>query len=140
MLRDSSSVLGETSSRVVLASRSINIVSQGQPAFAAVEEANARSTMTEQGPPLLLSEQQMFLLFVKILLMYVRRTKDQTLRRRTVSIITECTQRNRQGDPAYTPLMEAVQQRLRDRLGYHHFASAKRCFDVYCERRGVQQA
>ena len=45
-----------------------------------------------------LTERQMFLLFIKVLLKYLHKNNEPILRGRVVAIISECVQRNRKGE------------------------------------------
>ena len=87
-----------------------------------------------------LNSQELFLVFVKVIFVYIKTTKDRNLHRKAASVVSECTQGNRRGDPQYTPLQEAVEKRLRDSLGLIHFTRAKLCFDSYCAMRRIRLA
>ena len=87
-----------------------------------------------------LSSQELFLVFVKVIFVYIKTTNDRNLHRKAATVVSECTRGNRRGDPQYTPLQEAVEQRLRDSLGLVHFTRAKLCFDSYCAMRRIRMA
>ena len=76
-----------------------------------------------------------FVLFIKIFFKYIEKTKMESIRRRAKAIIAECTYRNRQRDPEYMPLQDAIERRLRQCVGEIHWSRAQRCYEVYCARR-----
>jgi hypothetical protein len=63
------------------------------------------------------SQRQMFLIFIKILFKCLDQANRPEVRDKAKKIVALCTQRNRMGDPAFTPLMEAVEKRLRGFVG-----------------------
>ena len=79
-------------------------------------------------PPTMKSEREHFLLFTKVLFKYLDRLNKPGLKTRAKIIIAECTQRNRMGMPGYTPLMSAVERRLKQSLGEVHYAHAQMCY------------
>lgn len=85
-----------------------------------------------------LSEQQKFLLFMKVALLYVKMylSADQQVSIR--KLVARCTQRNRVGDPAFTPLPSALGTRLRHALGPMHWLRVRRCFTEYCQSRRIR--
>ena len=80
----------------------------------------------------------LFLIFVKVFVLYTRKTNDPSLMRRAKAVLYECTRCNRQGHPAYTPLMDVVKRRLYEAPGLFHFARAQHSLYVYCGSRGIQ--
>ena len=84
--------------------------------------------------PALLSERQKFVLFVRILMKYLDRLNNPTLKTRAKIVIAECTQRNRLGLPEYTPLMSAVERRLKQNVGEIHVVRAKVAFHSYLRK------
>ena len=83
-----------------------------------------------------LDTQQQFLLFMKVLFMYVRGVDTRALEQ-VKTIVSTCTLRNRLQDPAYTPLMDSIELRLRKFLGEDHWDSVKLQFLDFCTRRGI---
>ena len=81
------------------------------------------------------TDRNKFLLFIKIFFKYIEKTKMESIRRQAKAIVAECTYRNRQGDPEYMPLQDAIETRLRHCVGEIHWSRAQRCYDVYCARR-----
>jgi hypothetical protein len=65
-----------------------------------------------------------FLLFIKILFKYLVRVDEHLLHDRAKGIVLECTQRNRMGDPRYTPLVEAMERQLKPCVGDLHWRQA----------------
>jgi len=63
------------------------------------------------------SSREQFLVFVKILLKCLEQTQSVQICSRAKKIIGDCTKRNRAGDPEFTPLMDAVEKRLRPFVG-----------------------
>ncbi|CAB9528673.1 hypothetical protein SEMRO_2288_G322090.1 [Seminavis robusta] len=81
-----------------------------------------------------------FLVFMKVLLKCLKRdmTKNPQsarLYQHAKAIIADCTQRNRQKDPHYCPLPEAVERRLRPVVGEAQWKRAHACLDLYLEKR-----
>lgn len=103
--------------------------------------ASHRSSSTNRE----LDESQMFILFIKVLLLYARQVAlekndraDRPLHKVVQAVVSECTRGNRRGDPAYTPLMEVTELKLRKAIGNDHYLRAKLYFDTYCRSRGIQ--
>lgn len=80
------------------------------------------------------NERKMFLVFVKVLLKYLEKANDDSLRKRAKSIISECTARNRNGDSDYLCLQAAVERRLQQILGKWHWDRAQICYHRFLER------
>ena len=83
-----------------------------------------------------LSEQERFLLFIKIVMKLT--ANNPAMKSRAKAIVSECTRRNRMGDLDFTPLQEAVERRLKLGLGEQLFTRARLFFDAYCERSGIR--
>jgi hypothetical protein len=62
-------------------------------------------------------EREHFLIFIKILFKCLDQANNPQMRDRAKKIVAECTKRNRQGDPKFHPLMQAVELRLRGFVG-----------------------
>jgi hypothetical protein len=72
-----------------------------------------------------MTQKKRFAVFVKILFRELHRSENgDELRDVAKAILLDCTHRNRLGDPAYHPLMEAVDQRLRRHVGETHWRRA----------------
>lgn len=65
-----------------------------------------------------------FLVFIKILFKCLDQANEPEFRDRAKEIVAECTRRNRMGDPKFTPLVEAVEKRLRAFVGETHWKKA----------------
>ena len=102
------------------------------------DENESRETSTNESNGPVLTRQEMFLVFVKVIFLYIKSKKDRTLQRQVAAVISECTRRNRRGDPDYSPLQDAVEKHLRESLGLLHFTQAKLCFDSYCVTRRIR--
>ena len=87
-----------------------------------------------------LNTQQQFLLFMKVLFVYLRGIdgdENKRMLKQVKTIVSTCTFRNRLQDPAYTPLMDSVERRLRKFLGQGHWDAVKLRFLDFCTRRGI---
>jgi len=84
-----------------------------------------------------LDDQQTFLLFVKISLLYVGRTNDAQLKRAFRATISKCTYENRKGNPDYVPLQRTVETRLRKVLGEIHWNNATYLLLAYCRQNRI---
>ena len=62
------------------------------------------------------------------------RLNNSSLKVRAKAIIAECTERNRRGIPEYTPLMSAVERRLKQSIGEIHWSRAQICFQSYLRK------
>mmetsp|Transcript_10433 Transcript_10433/g.20006 ORF Transcript_10433/g.20006 Transcript_10433/m.20006 type:complete len:213 (-) Transcript_10433:125-763(-) len=80
------------------------------------------------------NERKMFLVFVKVLLKYLEKVNDDSLRKHAKAIIAECTVRNRNGDSDYLCLQGAVERRLQQNLGRWHWDRAQICYHRFLER------
>jgi hypothetical protein len=88
------------------------------------------------------TEKERFVLFVKILLKCLDRPgvnggsdDARALKQVAKATILECTRRNRMGDSSYTPLLDALERRLRSTVGDENWHRAARLCDRYLERR-----
>jgi hypothetical protein len=86
-----------------------------------VASSNASATTTTTG---FRSPRERFLIFIKILFKCLDQGNEPTLQQRAKKIVVECTRRNRLGDPQFSPLMEAVEKRLRRVVGEVHWRRA----------------
>jgi hypothetical protein len=81
------------------------------------------------------NQKKRFLLFVKILFKELDRSEvSLEVRNIAKTIIFDCTRRNRLGDPDYTPLMDAVQRRLRHHVGEIHWRRTHLYMQHYVRR------
>eukprot|EP00934_Nitzschia_sp_Nitz4_P000034 Nitzschia sp. Nitz4//scaffold1_size375055//369358//369741//NITZ4_000346-RA/size375055-processed-gene-0.93-mRNA-1//1//CDS//3329541255//34//frame0 len=69
-------------------------------------------------------QKKRFVLFMKIFMDTVHAADEEAFQKARM-IVADCTRRNRLGDPKYTPLMDAVQRRLRKELGETHWRRAR---------------
>ena len=81
------------------------------------------------------NDRNKFFLFIKIFLKYIEKTKLVSIRHRAKAIITDCTYRNRLGDPDCTPLQDAINFKLRILVGEIHWCRVQRCYDAYCRKQ-----
>ena len=85
-------------------------------------------------------QKRQFLLFVKILFKILDQNHDVSAEKRQAAraIVADCTRRNRLGDPACTPLMAAVDARLRQHLGEQHWRRAHVYLRHYMNREAAR--
>ncbi len=81
-------------------------------------------------------QKKRFLLFIKILFKSLERASELETRDKAKQIIADCTRRNRMGDPAFTPLMDSIDQRLRGHVGEIHWRRAHVYMQLYIQRGG----
>lgn len=98
------------------------------------QRCNSFSSSSRQMSETLLQKKR-FLLFVKILFMSLEQSADSETREKAMDIISDCTRRNRLGDPAFSPLMDAVDQRLRGNVGESHWRRAHGYMEHYLRRQ-----
>jgi hypothetical protein len=87
-----------------------------------------------------LLQKKRFLLFVKILFKSLEQSADSETRETAKQIVFDCTLRNRLGDPAFTPLMDAVDQHLRGKVGESHWRRAHVYMRHYLRRCEQEKA
>jgi len=85
-------------------------------------------------------QKRQFLLFIKILFKILDQNHDVTVEKREAAraIVADCTRRNRLGDPAFIPLMAAVDARLRRHLGEQHWRKAHMYMRHYLNREAAR--
>ena len=93
--------------------------------------ANNNVNSSSKPAPVSKKSQKDFLLFIKILLKCLSATQNHVLKDRTKAIVSECTKRNRLGDPAYMPLQKAVEIRLRPLVGENLWTRAQNYVQSY---------
>eukprot|EP00977_Amphora_coffeiformis_P013747 scaffold3667_cov180-Amphora_coffeaeformis.AAC.8 len=71
---------------------------------------------------------------LRVLLKYLEKVNDDSLRKHAKAIIAECTVRNRNGDSDYLCLQGAVERRLQQNLGRWHWDRAQICYHRFLER------
>jgi len=87
-----------------------------------------------------LSEQEQFLVFVKILFLFIKKDGDENLLLQARAIVKTCIQRNRNDDPDYASLRESVQSQLRRTVGDPYWVRAKHSFIYHCRRNRIRMA
>ena len=85
-------------------------------------------------------QKRQFLVFIKILFKILDQNHDVTVEKREAAraIVADCTRRNRLGDPAFIPLMAAVDARLRRHLGEQHWRKAHIYMRHYMNREAAR--
>lgn len=77
-----------------------------------------------------------FALFVKILFKRLEESGDQALCQKAKRLLLCVTARNKQGDPGCSPLMEALEPRLRVMVGETHWRRSHVLMRLYLSRNG----
>lgn len=85
------------------------------------------------------ASREQFLVFIKILFKILDQAQEVHTRNRAKKLVAECTRKNREGDPNYTPLMDAVQERLRLFVGEAHWRKAMLLLRHYYQQKLKQQ-
>jgi hypothetical protein len=86
------------------------------------------------------SQKKRFAVFVKILFKELDRSGDRAeLREMAKTIVLDCTRRNRLGDPAYRPLMDAIDRRLRRHVGESHWRRAHLYLQHYMKQDALRE-
>jgi hypothetical protein len=85
--------------------------------YASSAPSVASSHASSDAPSRFRSPRERFLVFIKILFRLLDQANEPEIRLRAKTIVAECTRRNRLGDPNFSPLMEAVERRLRGFVG-----------------------
>lgn len=75
-----------------------------------------------------------FALFVKILFKRLEESGDQALCDKAKRLLASITSRNKQGDPGCSPLIEALETRLRAMVGETHWRRSHLLMRVYLSR------
>lgn len=84
-------------------------------------------------------ERETFLIFIKILFKMLQDAGELETRSKAQRIVMECKRRSQQGDPNFTPMMEALQKRLRSFLGEAKWRRAHLFLTHFLENRQRQQ-
>lgn len=82
-----------------------------------------------------LSEQARFRIFFRILVVYM--AQDPPRQKRIKTVLMDVTRRHRRGEDGYDCLLWSLNANLRQCVGETHWARAQKCFDTYCQRRGL---
>jgi len=110
----------------------------GSSSLKAASNTTTAATAAATLSPLAASREQ-FLIFIKILFKILDQTNEIHTRNRAKKLVAECTRKNRSGDPRYTPLMEAVEKRLRLFVGEAHWRKAMMLLRHYYLKQKQQQ-
>ena len=89
----------------------------GQPR---ATEMNTRLTNKRRS-----NRRTLFALLIKFLLKSLNESGDIVLIHRTRSVISMCTQRNRMGDPSFSPLEDVLESVLHQIVGENHWQRAQ---------------
>jgi hypothetical protein len=91
------------------------VLQQGHPI--SPSRSVASSPPSPAPPSQAISQREHFLMFIKILFKCLEQANEPEVRNKAKQIVAECIRRNRQDDSNFTPLMEAVEKRLRGFVG-----------------------
>lgn len=94
------------------------------PAPSVASTQSTTSTLSSVSSLAATNHRARFLVFIKILFKCLDQANEPEIRDRAKEIVAECTRRNRMGDPKFTPLVEAVEKRLRVFVGEVHWKKA----------------
>ena len=95
--------------------------------------SSSNSTSTNSSNSLDVQQKKRFLLFIKILFKSLEQAPPE-LRDVAKAIVSDCTRRNRLGDPSYVPLMDAIDRRLRGHVGEVHWRRAHMYMQHFMKR------
>ena len=84
-----------------------------------------------------LNELQSFLLFAKILFIFLGNAGSLALRERVKSLIKDGVAKHRQTGTASTRLVEKLRSMLKQELGLRTFGRIQHATHVYCQQRGI---
>ena len=107
---------------------------------AAVPTSDSGEMVQNQSQQQQQQQKRQFLVFIKILFKILDQNHDVTVEKREAAraIVADCTRRNRLGDPAFIPLMAAVDARLRRHLGEQHWRKAHIYMRHYMNREAAR--
>jgi len=115
------------------------------PAPSVASTQSSTSTLSTVSSLAATNHRARFLVFIKILFKCLDQANEPEIRDRAKEIVAECTRRNRMGDPKFTPLVEAVEKRLRVFVGEAHWKKASILLRAFaakqseCIRQSVPQ-
>jgi hypothetical protein len=109
------------------------ILQQGRPI--SPSRSVASSPPSPAPPSQAVAQREHFLIFIKILFKCLDQANEPDARDKAKKIVAECTRRNRQGDSNFTPLMEAVEKRLRGFVGEVQWGRALLLLRHYVNKR-----
>ena len=129
VVTDNSRVRSSSATQVASSSRQ----QPGAPVDSSVVAGSGESVASTSST--IRSQREQFLIFIKILFKCLDQAGEPEVRDKAKKIVAECTRKNRLGDPAFAPLMGAVEKRLRGFVGealwrrslvlFHHYISKK---------------
>lgn len=82
------------------------------------------------------TKRKQLLIFIKIILKCLDH-EDSTLHLEAKQIITECTKKNREKEPGYDNLSDAITQKLRIAVGERHWSRAETLLHHYLKTRPI---
>jgi hypothetical protein len=109
----------------------------------------SRTRTAEAAPPLaeismnaqqlyrspVVQERENFLLFIKILFKILEDAHEPDVKSKAQRIVMDCKRRSQQGDPNFSPLMDALERRLRGFVGELKWRRAHLFLSHYIEKR-----
>lgn len=80
-------------------------------------------------------ERENFLLFIKILFKILEDAQEPEVKSKAQRIVMECKRRSQQGDPNFSPLMDALERQLRGFVGEQKWRRAHLFLSHYIEKK-----
>ena len=82
-----------------------------------------------------IQERENFLLFIKILFKILEDAQEPEVKSKAQRIVMDCKRRSQQGDPNFSPLMDALERRLRGFVGEQKWRRAHLFLSHYIEKK-----
>jgi hypothetical protein len=117
-------------SPVADASAGVPITTEATPPVAEIS-MNARQPYRSP----VVQERENFLLFLKILFKLLEEAQEPEVKSKAQRIVMDCKRRNQQGDPNFTPLMDALERLLRGVVGEQKWRRAHLFLSHYIEKK-----
>jgi hypothetical protein len=109
------------------------------PATSTRKRAPSGTSQAKTNRPKLSSKMRL-MVFIKIILKCLETDDpDPSVRLNAKRVIAECTKKNREGHPDYTPLEEAIERRLRFAVDDCHWNRAQTLMDHYIMMHSLKQ-
>jgi hypothetical protein len=84
----------------------------------------------------ILTKNQQFLIFIKVLLKCLEAAGDPRLNAVKANVM-DCAIRNRKGEKEFANLQQVVERRVRQVAGELYWVEARRHYVHYCQKRGL---
>jgi hypothetical protein len=129
--QDLSSRLGP----VAAASANVPIATEAAPPVAEMISMNAQQQHQQPYRSPVVQERENFLLFIKILFKILEDAQEPELKFKAQRIVMDCRRKSQQGDPNFSPLMDALERRLRVFVGEQKWRRAHLFLSHYIEKK-----